>query len=72
MARPSISAGVDWIAQNDEPGLNNPGETADLISVLLLADLFGKEPLDIATRVVRRRLELGLIETIEVYMKEPN
>jgi len=56
-----IKFGVDWIAVNDEPestDLEGPDAVSGFISVLLLADLFEKEPIDIAKRVIKRRKEL--------------
>lgn len=48
----SLDDGVAWIAENDDPH-GAPHEVAGLISVLLLADLFGKSPQAIARRVIR-------------------
>jgi hypothetical protein len=50
--------GVSWIGLNDEPETMNPEEIAGMISVLLLADLFGKEPEAVAKDVVRYRKTL--------------
>lgn len=50
--------GVEWIALNDDPGSSdaqNVEELRGLISVLLLADLFGKAPEDVARDVARYR-----------------
>lgn len=48
----SLDAGVAWIAENDDTS-GAPHEVAGLISVLLLADLFGKSPASVAKRVIR-------------------
>lgn len=49
---------VDWIALNDAPGDEDalkPGVISGTISVLLVADLFDKQPLAVAKEVVRMR-----------------
>lgn len=53
--RASYREGIDWIALNDEPGTDDPAVVADQISVLLLADLFEKEPEEVAHAVIRHR-----------------
>jgi hypothetical protein len=53
--RASYRFGVLWIAENDEPEDLDPENVSAYISTLLLADLFGKEPLAVARAVVRRR-----------------
>lgn len=55
MRRASYRAGVAWIAANDEPLETDAGVVADLISVLLLADLFGVDPSRVAADVLRKR-----------------
>lgn len=50
--------GVSWIAENDDPASSdaeNVEELRGLISVMLLADLFGKEPEDVARDVAKYR-----------------
>lgn len=47
--------GVEWIALNDEPSEMDPEEVAPLISVALLADLFGKTTAEVAEDVVQWR-----------------
>jgi len=47
--------GVRWIAENDEPDTLDAEEVSGYISTLLLADLFGKDALDVARDVVRAR-----------------
>ncbi len=53
--RASYRDGVRWIAQNDEPGGQDVYTVAELVSVLLLADLFGKDPEAVAKAVVACR-----------------
>lgn len=55
MKRASYREGVKWIAENDEPLDRDPESIAGLISVLLLADLFGVEPERVAKDVLRAR-----------------
>lgn len=54
--------GVYWIAHNDDVVVSDPDEIASQISTLLLADLFGAEPEDVAEDVLRERRRKGLIE----------
>lgn len=54
MKRPSYRAGVEWIALNDEQ-LADLDETRSLISVAMLADLFGRTTADVARDVLRCR-----------------
>ena len=51
----SIKEAIRWIADNDESGELDIEVMETLISVLLVADLFGKTPTEIATRVVKVR-----------------
>ncbi len=53
--RASYREGVRWIAENDEPDGLNADVVAWNISTLLLADLFEKDPLVVATDIVRFR-----------------
>jgi hypothetical protein len=55
MSRASYRHGVEWIALNDEANETEADEMAGLISVGLLADLFDKDPLDVARAVIRFR-----------------
>lgn len=58
--QPSFREGVAWIALNDSPGDAADAETiAGYISVALLADLFGKDPADVARSVVNYRRALA-------------
>jgi len=56
MTRPSYRAAVRWIAGNDEPEDLDPESVAEYISTSLVADLFGKDPLDVGTAIVAVRL----------------
>lgn len=58
MSKKGYRFGVAWIAENDNPG-DNEGvdQVAGYVSVLLLADLFGKEPERVAQDIVRYRRE---------------
>lgn len=54
--RPSLREAVEWIALNDAAGDDDPVDIlAGLVSVVLVAALFGKEPIDIARRVYKHR-----------------
>lgn len=56
----SIKEAIRWIADNDESGELDIEVMETLISVLLVADLFGKTPTEIATRVVKVRKAWGV------------
>lgn len=62
MARASYRYGVRWIAENDEAECMDVEEVAGFISTLLLADLFGKDPDEVARAIVkaRRRAKIGV------------
>lgn len=55
MKRASYRQGVAWIAENDEPAEPRIDEICLLISVNLLADLFDKDPMDVARDVLKYR-----------------
>lgn len=55
MKRPSYRAAVRWIADNDEPAEREAETIAGLISVVLVADLFGVEPARVAGDVLKAR-----------------
>lgn len=55
----SLDDGVAWIARNDDTS-GAPHEVAGIVSVLLLADLFGKTPASIARRVIRYKNTHGI------------
>ena len=55
---PSLSHAIRWIADNDEPELDEDDDLADmegLISVMLVADIWGLSPEDVAKRVIAQR-----------------
>ena len=54
MARPSLKAAVEWIANNDDQDLGNT-DAGYIISVSLVADLFDRTEEDVAIRVRRHR-----------------
>ena len=56
----SLKKAIRWIADNDESGELDIEVMETLISVLLVADLFGKTPTEIATRVVKVRKAWGV------------
>jgi hypothetical protein len=56
MRRASYREGVSWIAMNDEPIDTDVESIAGYISTLLLADLFGKSPDDVAADIKKHRL----------------
>jgi hypothetical protein len=53
--RASYRFGVEWIALNDDPADNGLENVTGLISVCLLADLFGKSAEAVAHDVRRYR-----------------
>ncbi len=53
--RASYREGVWWVAFNDDPGQLDAEEVRGFVSVLLLADLFGKDEAHVARDVVRLR-----------------
>lgn len=57
--RASYRAGVEWIACNDDIDLGE--DTGYIISILLLADLFGKTPEQVAAAVIRYRKKEGIL-----------
>jgi hypothetical protein len=54
-----LNAAVRWIAENDEPTELDPFVIAEQISVLLVADVWGKDPGEIAMGVVNFRFSRG-------------
>lgn len=56
--RPSLRDAIQWIADNDETGETDIEVLETLISVMLVADLFGKSPVYIATRVMAVRTNM--------------
>ena len=53
--RASIREAVFWIAANDDPVEMDPETVGGQISVLLVADIFGLTPENVAQRVTRER-----------------
>lgn len=53
--KPSYKKAIEFIALNDESKEMNIGNMVDLISVVLVADLFGKDPLKVASDVIKFR-----------------
>lgn len=49
--------GVAWIGENDEPNDLDPDTIDGYVSTLLLADLFGKDPKDVANDIVKYRMK---------------
>jgi hypothetical protein len=58
--RASYREAVEWIALNDEPTGGVLEDVAGYISTLLIADLFGKDPQDVAAAIIRVRVKEGL------------
>lgn len=51
---------IIWIAYNDDPGSSHAfsvKHVSQMVSVVLVADIFGKTPEQVAKAVVRRRKE---------------
>jgi hypothetical protein len=58
--RPSYRVGIEWIALNDDDGSAHAlsiSEVSGMISVALLADLFGKRAIEVAVDVVSFRIK---------------
>ena len=55
MTRKGYWFGVNWIADNDDPELTHQPNVECMISVCLLADLFGKTPAQVAADVCKMR-----------------
>lgn len=62
---PSYRQGIAWIGLNDEPSDMDTATVSSLISVLLLADLFGKHAEEVATDVVRYREQQAALDEAE-------
>lgn len=52
-----IKKAIDWVAQNDESSCLDITEIRWHVTTLMIADLFGKDPGDIACRIYHRRKE---------------
>lgn len=58
MKRASYRAAVQWVALNDSAGEDTAlkvSEVSELITVVLVADIFGVEPEKVARAVIRVR-----------------
>lgn len=53
--RASYREAIAWIAENDEPSFNEVEDIASTLTVLLIADLWRKEPEEVARAVIRYR-----------------
>lgn len=56
----SYRQAIEWIAGNDEPEDLDAENVAGYISTTLIADLWRKDPIDVARAVVRKREQMGL------------
>ena len=59
MATASYKHGVQWIANNDSAGNDDALDVtavSELITTALLADLFDKDPIDVAKSIINYRL----------------
>jgi hypothetical protein len=69
MRRASYRNAVDFIAQNDEAGIGDdaydPERVAELVTSILVADIFGVEAERVGRDVVRRREQLDKFERSE-------
>lgn len=54
--KPMYIKAVNWIAGNDEPGEMDWANMVDLVSVVLIADLFDVAPKDVALDIIAVRL----------------
>lgn len=58
MTRASWKAAINWIAFNDNPGDNEGAEAvAGYLTSHLVADLWGREPIQVGRAVLRRRAQ---------------
>lgn len=58
MKRASYRHAIEWIAENDsaaDDGANDPQTVSELVSSVLVADIFDVEPLKVGVDVVRAR-----------------
>jgi hypothetical protein len=54
--RPGYREAVVWIALNDNPGDDHPASVlVEYLTVVLVADLFGREPFQVAADVLKAR-----------------
>ena len=55
MSRASYTKAVRWIADNDEDSETNLQIISELVTVCLVADVWEREPLDVAKAVLHER-----------------
>lgn len=55
MKRPAYREAVEWIARNDECTETSAEAVSGLVSVALVADLFGKDQIEVARAVINFR-----------------
>lgn len=55
MARASYKRAIEWIAVNDETACTDVEELSALVSVVMVADLWERDPVDVAKDVLRSR-----------------
>jgi hypothetical protein len=55
--RASYRHGIDWIAFNDDATILDVPQLAGMLTVALLADLFGKDAEQVAADIIRRRFK---------------
>jgi len=63
MKRPSYRAAIYWLAWNDgggDPECLDPVHVSEMVSVALVADLFGVPEEKVAQDVVRKRKQEGI------------
>lgn len=51
---------VEWIAYNDEPNEYDEDEIAGFISTCLVADMFGKDPMQVAQDICAFKERKGI------------
>ena len=55
LTRPTFKSAIEWIAFNDEPGETDAKTTSELISVAIIADIFGTTVERVAADVLKVR-----------------
>lgn len=64
MRRPGYREGVRWIADNDEPRLLEEKLVINQLTALLLSDLFGVEPSQVARDVIKIRKREKIVREV--------
>lgn len=72
LRRASYRRACDWIASEDEPTLRDPAAVSAMISVLLVADLFGITAEVVAKDVIKRRVVIQEQERQDARAKTAN